>query len=291
MELRWEGEALRLAGAAGEFSLAGTLDCGQAFRWRRGEDGLWRGAAGGRALALRREGEDILLLGLAPGDLPFWERYFDLGRDYPALWARFRRNPTLRRALDRCPGIRVLRQEPWETLCTFILSANNNIPRIRGMVERLCQGWGEPIPGSDLRSFPGPERLASLSAGELAPVRAGWRGEYLLDAARRTAEGRLDLAALEELPTPEAQAALQEVRGVGVKVARCVLLFAYGRAECLPVDVWMDRVLREYYPRGLPRYLLPWAGIAQQSLFQWARLEGRRGDRPPPCNPGGKLVK
>ena len=272
MELRREGENLRLVGGAGQFALAETLDCGQAFRWRQGPEGRWEGAAGSRYLSLERQGEDILLLGLREEDRPFWESYFDLGRDYAALAALFRKNPVMRRALDFCPGIRVLRQDPWETLCTFILSANNNIPRIKGIVERLCQGWGEPIPGSGFRAFPPPEALAPLSPEDLAPLRAGWRGEYILDAARRVAEGRLDLEAVARMPTPEARKALMEVRGVGVKVAQCVLLFGFGRTECVPVDVWMDRVLKKYYPRGMPRYLLPWAGIAQQTLFHWVRV-------------------
>ncbi len=173
--------------------------------------------------------------------------------------------------MDFCSGIRVLRQEPWETLCTFILSANNNIPRIKGIVERLCQGWGETIPKTALRAFPTPERLAALSPGELAPIRAGWRSEYLLDAARRVAAGQLDLLALAQLPTEEALAGLLEVKGVGEKVARCVLLFGFGRVECIPMDVWMKRVMAELYPRGLPRYLRPYGGIAQQTLFHYYR--------------------
>lgn len=266
-----EPEGVRLRGMARQFALGETLDCGQAFRWRPAGEGRWEGVAGGRFLALERRGPDIFLLGVGEADLPFWRDYFDLGRDYPALEALFRRNPPLRRALDCCPGIRVLRQEPWETLCTFILSANNNIPRIKGIVERLCQGWGEAIPGTPLRSFPPPERLASLSVEELAPLRAGWRSGYLLDAARRVAEGRLDLRELERLPTPEALERLLEVKGVGEKVARCVLLFGFGRVECVPMDVWMKRVMAELYPRGFPRYLRPYGGIAQQTLFHYYR--------------------
>lgn len=263
-------QGLLLPGLAESFDLPRTLDCGQAFRWRRREDGGWEGAAGGRYLRLERRGADILLQAGA-ADLPFWRSYFDLDRDYPALWALFRRNPVLRQALGCCPGIRVLRQEPWETLCTFILSANNNVPRIKGIVERLCRGWGEAIPGCGFFAFPPPERLAPLSPGDLAPLRAGWRGEYLLDAARQVAEGRLDLGEVAGLPTPEARLRLREVKGVGAKVADCVLLFGFGRVECIPMDVWMKRVMAECYPKGLPRYLRPYGGIAQQVLFDYAR--------------------
>lgn len=276
VELRREGDEVRLPGMAGQLDLGGTLDCGQAFRWRQREDGSWEGAAGTRYLRLRREGEDILLAGAGEEDLPFWRAYLDLDRDYGELERVFRRNPVLRRALELCPGIRVLRQEPWETLCTFILSANNNIPRIKGLVERLCRGWGEEIPGTGWWAFPRAEVLAALGPEDLAPVRAGWRSGYLLDAARRVAEGRLDLTELEKLPTPAARERLLEVRGVGPKVADCVLLFGFGRVECVPMDVWMKRVMESCYPRGLPGYLRPWGGIAQQFLFQAAR-KGRQG--------------
>lgn len=269
-----EPAGIRLKGAGRQFALSETLDCGQAFRWRQREDGCWEGVAGGRYLCLESQGEDIFLHTVPEADLPFWRRYFDLERDYEELAVLFRKNPRLRRALASCPGIRVLRQEPWETLCTFILSANNNIPRIKGIVERLCQGWGEAVPGTGLPAFPKPEALAPLGEEDLAPLRAGWRSAYLLDAARQVAGGRLDLEETASLPTQEAEARLLEVKGVGKKVAQCVLLFGFGRVECIPMDVWMKRVMAELYPRGFPGYLRPYGGIAQQVLFHYYR-QGR----------------
>lgn len=269
-----EPAGIRLKGAGRQFALSETLDCGQAFRWRQREDGCWEGVAGGRYLCLESQGEDIFLQAVPEADLPFWRRYFDLERDYEELAVLFRKNPCLRRALASCPGIRVLRQEPWEALCTFILSANNNIPRIKGIVERLCQGWGEAVPGTGLPAFPKPEALAPLGEEDLAPLRAGWRSAYLLDAARQVAGGRLDLEETASLPTQEAEARLLEVKGVGKKVAQCVLLFGFGRVECIPMDVWMKRVMAELYPRGFPGYLRPYGGIAQQVLFHYYR-QGR----------------
>ncbi|MCI9510453.1 MAG: DNA-3-methyladenine glycosylase 2 family protein [Angelakisella sp.] len=269
-----EPAGIRLKGAGRQFALSETLDCGQAFRWRQREDGCWEGVAGGRYLCLESQGEDIFLQAVPEADLPFWRRYFDLERDYEELAVLFRKNPCLRRALAFCPGIRVLRQEPWEALCTFILSANNNIPRIKGIVERLCQGWGEAVPGTGLPAFPKPEALAPLGEEDLAPLRAGWRSAYLLDAARQVAGGRLDLEETASLPTQEAEARLLEVKGVGKKVAQCVLLFGFGRVECIPMDVWMKRVMAELYPRGFPGYLRPYGGIAQQVLFHYYR-QGR----------------
>ncbi len=269
-----EPAGIRLKGAGRQFALSETLDCGQAFRWRQREDGCWEGVAGGRYLCLESQGEDIFLQAVPEADLPFWRQYFDLERDYEELAVLFRKNPCLRRALASCPGIRVLRQEPWEALCTFILSANNNIPRIKGIVERLCQGWGEAVPGTGLPAFPKPEALAPLGEEDLAPLRAGWRSAYLLDAARQVAGGRLDLEETASLPTREAEARLLEVKGVGKKVAQCVLLFGFGRVECIPMDVWMKRVMAELYPRGFPGYLRPYGGIAQQVLFHYYR-QGR----------------
>lgn len=269
-----EPAGIRLKGARRQFALSETLDCGQAFRWRQREDGCWEGVAGGRYLCLESQGEDIFLQAVPEADLPFWRQYFDLERDYEELAVLFRKNPCLRRALAFCPGIRVLRQEPWEALCTFILSANNNIPRIKGIVERLCQGWGEAVPGTGLPAFPKPEALAPLGEEDLAPLRAGWRSAYLLDAARQVAGGRLDLEETASLPTQEAEARLLEVKGVGKKVAQCVLLFGFGRVECIPMDVWMKRVMAELYPRGFPGYLRPYGGIAQQVLFHYYR-QGR----------------
>ncbi len=269
-----EPAGIRLKGAGRQFALSETLDCGQAFRWRQREDGCWEGVAGGRYLCLESQGEDIFLQAVPEADLPFWRQYFDLERDYEELAVLFRKNPHLCRALASCPGIRVLRQEPWEALCTFILSANNNIPRIKGIVERLCQGWGEAVPGTGLPAFPKPEALAPLGEEDLAPLRAGWRSAYLLDAARQVAGGRLDLEETASLPTQEAEARLLEVKGVGKKVAQCVLLFGFGRVECIPMDVWMKRVMAELYPRGFPGYLRPYGGIAQQVLFHYYR-QGR----------------
>lgn len=169
------------------------------------------------------------------------------------------------------PGAsRVLRQDRWEALCSFIISQNNNIKRIRGIVETLCNTWGEPLPGRR-SSFPGPEVLASLTEEDLQPLRSGFRAKYILDAARKTASGEVDLDHVASLPTEEAAAELCRIRGVGIKVAHCALLYGFHRIECLPVDVWMKRVMSTMYPQGLPEELLPYAGIAQQYLFHYSR--------------------
>jgi len=178
----------------------------------------------------------------------------------------------LRAATQFSPGIRVLRQDGWEALCTFILSQNNNISRIKGLVGRLCEHFGRPIPGGF--DFPTPERLAALSVLDLEPVRCGFRAKYIIDAAKAVSGGRFDLSAIYTLPIDEAFAALQSIHGVGPKVAHCALLFGFGRTECLPVDVWMRRAMDAWFPQGLPEEIQPVAGIAQQYIFHYARTAG-----------------
>lgn len=270
MPVSYQTELL-LPGLSSCFDLAQTLDCGQAFRWRLQPDGSWRGVAHGRLLTLRHSAADILLLGLSPDDYhTVWQRYFDLDRDYPALQAALSVDPALRAAIAYAPGIRVLRQDPWETLCTFIISANNNIPRIKGIVERLCLLLGDPL-DDGCHAFPTPAQLAAADEASLSPLRCGYRARYLLDAAEQVARGRLPMAEAAELPTAELRLALQGVLGVGPKVADCVLLFGFGRVECCPMDTWMRKVMATLYPDGLPAQLLPYAGLAQQYLFHYAR--------------------
>lgn len=259
----------------GAFSLRDTLTCGQCFRWTQHPDGSFLGAASGRVCGAYQDGSSLTLEMDSPEDLPFWREYFDLDRDYDALAREFSADKTLAAAVRFAPGIRILAQDPWEALISFIISQNNRIERISAVIGRLCEVFGEPLPGG-LFSFPEPEILATQTEESLAPLRCGYRTSYLLDAARRTADGRLDLAAVSRADTDTARSMLLEVRGVGPKVAECVLLYGFGRLECFPVDTWIRRVMREYYPGGLPDCALRYAGIAQQFLFHYIRNAGKQ---------------
>ena len=256
---------------AADLDLDATFGCGQCFRWDRQPDGSWRGVACGRALHVRRQGGALVLEGGGPsGDELVWRRYFDADRDYGAIRKRLSADPVLRRAMGYAPGIRILRQDAWEALCSFIISQNNNIPRIRGIVGRLCGTFGEPVGEGDF-SFPPAQRLCGLDEADLAPLRCGFRAGYILDAARRVASGEVDLKALETLPIGRARQELQRIKGVGPKVAECTLLFGCGRLECFPLDVWMKRVCGCFYPQGFPERFARYGGIAQQYLFHYAR--------------------
>ncbi len=253
-------------------SLEKTLFCGQCFRWKREADGSFSGIAGGRRGRFSQTS-----LGAIEQD-PFWRGYFDLSTDYGAFCGKIERAaPSLAESVRACRGLRILRQDPWEALCTFILSQNNHIPRIRGIVERLCERFGAPIPGGGF-SFPAPQALAGCSVEELAPLRAGFRAKYVLDAARRVAAGEIDFDTLRVLPLENARAKLEEICGVGPKVADCTLLYGLHRLDAFPVDVWVRRALAAYLPGADPKEFGEAAGLLQQVLFVRIRAEnGRSG--------------
>ena len=266
---------LRFEDARG-LELDAALDCGQCFRWVRTPAG-WRGVVEGRAVLARTEGGALVLEGAEEADRAFWAGYFALDVDYPALLARFcAGSKRLAACVEQAPGIRVLRQPFFEALCTFILSQNNNIPRIKGLVERLCALCGDKL-ADEQYAFPTPRQLAACTPEQLAGLRAGWRADYLLHAARAVAEGRIDPDRLRALPLDEARAALMTIRGVGPKVADCTLLYGLGRWEAFPMDVWMKRAMGRLFPRGVPRCCRGHQGIAQQFIFDYARRSLPKG--------------
>jgi N-glycosylase/DNA lyase len=284
-----------------DFDPRHVFTCGQAFRWDRESDGSYTGVAGGRAACLaftpaasEEYAGDIAIKPLgstgsaAPcaneNDRNFWEDYLDLRRDYGAVKrALVEGDSVMARAVAYGAGIRILRQEVWETLISFIISQNNNIARIKGCVKRLCEHFGARIARADggaLFAFPSAETLAALSAEDLAVCGLGYRTKYVCSAARRVAElgGEAWLAGLRGAPLAEAREAVLSFRGVGPKVADCILLFGLGRIESFPVDVWTGRAMRSFYGTGEKGAAVsaaarfgPYAGIAQQYLFYYMR--------------------
>ncbi len=245
-------------------TLGQTLDCGQCFRWECLPDGSWRGCAGNRCAHLTAEN----LAGVLAE--PFWARYFDMGRDYGAIRRQLSTlDPLLGEAARYAPDLRILNQDPWEALCSFLLSQCNNIKRIKGLVARLCRAYGEPA--GEVASFPRPEALAGCSEQELRALGCGYRAGYVVAAARQTAEGKLDFARLRRLPLPEARRELMELPGIGPKVADCVLLYGLHRLEAFPMDVWMKRAMKTFFPGKKPEDFGNFAGIAQQYIFYYSR--------------------
>lgn len=254
-----------------DLSLKETLDCGQCFRWKEQEDGSFFGVVRGRAAVVQTEGDRLIIDGAEECDRCLWMDYFDLSRDYAAVKKQLSAiHPEMAQAARFAPGIRILRQEPWEALISFIISQNNNIKRITGIVDRLCQHFGEPI-GDGVFAFPAAEKLAALTPDDLMPIRAGFRHRYIIDAAEKVADGTVDPEAIRVLPYDEAKAALMQITGVGVKVADCVLLYGLHRLESFPLDVWMKRAMAALFDGIDPSAFGAYAGIAQQYIFHYAR--------------------
>ncbi len=256
---------------AAELDIRKTFECGQCFRWKAEEDGSYIGVAAGKILHVRSDGNKIFAD--CGDDTDFWQNYFDLGTDYTVAASLFAEPEYLKTCASYGAGIRILRQEPWETLCSFIISQCNNIPRIKTIVDTLCSMYGEELaPG--LFSFPSADRLAPLSETELAPLRSGYRTQYILDAARKVSEGTLVFDELRTMDTAEAFASVKRLNGVGDKVANCFMLYGLHRMDRFPVDVWMKRALKAHFPENFDSTVLgEYAGLAQQYIFYYARTQ------------------
>ncbi len=306
-----------------DYDLAATLDSGQAFRWQRCNDS-WVGVIGQRWVRLTQTTRDGIRAETA-GPVADWQwlrDYLQTDMDLDAVLKTFPNDMPMRDAVAACRGLRVLRQDPWECLASFILSSTKQIVQIRQIVALLCERFGEPIipaqvgravpspPPDDVStpiqqqshgahgvtrptrlleeggiySFPSAARLASVTEADLRACKMGFRAPHLLAAARRIADGKFDLERLRHLSLAEARGELMTLRGVGHKIADCVLLFAYGFDGAFPVDVWVERALRElYFPRRrvsakrllhfAATHFGPHAGYAQQYLFHYIRTK------------------
>ena len=252
------------------FDVGLTVDCGQSFRWKKTGDGIFKGIVSGKVIEIEEKNEKITFKNVSEKEfLSFWVKYFDLERKYEEIIENFE-DKYLKIACKEYYGIRIMKQEPWETVCSFIISQNNNIPRIKGIIERLCENFGEKI-GEEDYSFPSFEVISKLSEEDLAPIRAGFRNKYIIDAAKKFASGEISAEKINSLKIEEAREELLKIKGVGPKVAECVLLYGFGRVEAFPVDVWVRRIVSELYPEGLPECIKGNEGIAQQYLFHWRR--------------------
>lgn len=254
------------------FSVAQTFDCGQCFRFTEEENGV-SGFALGKAITIRQLSEnEIEITPCTKNEFESeWMEYLGLSEDYAAIRAELsemRKGDTaLSASMETGKGIRILRQPKWETLCSFIISQNNNIPRIKKLIAALC-AEGNKISGAGENVFPSPETLLAMGQERIFALKTGFRAAYLYDAAQKVTSGEVDLDKVASLPYSEAAAELCKIKGVGPKVAACTLLFGFGKYDAFPVDVWVKRLMEEYYGgmvsgADFGRY----AGIAQQYLF------------------------
>ncbi len=250
-------------------NIALSLDCGQAFRWRVENDNIWCGVVKNKYLKIKQNENNIIFYDTTEEEFNLiWKEYFDLERDYASILSSYDEK-SLNSACEAYNGIRILKQDEWEAICSFIISANNNIPRIKGIIERLCENFGERV--GERFSFPTPEKIAELEVSDLEIIRAGFRAKYILDAAKKISTKEVDIEEIKNMSFEDAKKELLKIKGVGEKVAQCALLYGFGRLEAFPQDVWVKRIVSELYPDGLPECIKGTEGIAQQYLFHWRR--------------------
>lgn len=266
-----------------DFDLTQIFECGQCFRWDKDGEG-WVGVAFGRALKIAQNGDMVTLFDTSLADWEnVWHDYFDMGRDYGEIKAQLCSGDVMPEAVAFGGGIRLLRQDPFECLISFIISASNNIPRIKKIISALCENFGEKITymGKSYYTFPSAQKIAALSLEDLAVIKAGFRDKYILAAANAVAEGRIDLECLKAASFDYAKAELLKLPGVGNKVCECVLLFSLEKYSSFPVDVWIKRIMEYCFFDGEQDKEIISAfarerfgdlgGFAQQYLFYWAR--------------------
>ncbi len=262
-----------------DIDLTHIFECGQCFRWVPAEGGEYAGAAGDKAARVSLEGDELTVEATG-GDEAFWRGYFDLGTDYGRIRAALADGePRIEAACRYGYGIRILKQDPFETIISFIISQNNNIPRIRKNIESLCRTYGHPIEGSEevssdgekVYSFPSPEALAEAGVSDLAALRLGYRSEYIKASAKQyLAEG-----------CPACREELLSFHGIGPKVANCIMLFGLRDTAAFPVDTWVKQIMNDMYGfemsdvKGMQAFAAekfgPLAGYAQQYLFYYYR--------------------
>lgn len=276
-----------------DYDLAATLSSGQAFRWQL-RNGAWEGVVGQRWVRLTQRERGVTAEAMEPvGNWEWLRHYLQLEIDLASVLATFPDDEPMRVAVAHCRGLRLLRQDPWECLASFILSSTKQIVQIQQIVAAVCGRFGGPVATpaghEPVRGFPSAAALARCSEADLRACKMGFRAPYLLASSRRVAEGKVDLGRLSSRPLAEARDQLMELSGVGRKIADCVLLFACGFPTAFPVDVWILKALRPlYFPRRRPtmKRLLqfsethfgPNGGYAQQYLFHYMRTKRRAAE-------------
>ena len=267
-----------------DYDLDATLCSGQAFRWRK-RQGLWEGVVGNRWVQLAARPAEIVAMAASPVESWDWLiEYLQLGVNVEPIIKSFPHDAAMQQAIQSCRGLRLLRQDPWECLASFILSSTKQIVQIEQIVDLLCRRYGRPIPskGEPACAFPTFHELAEVSEANLRACKMGFRAPNLLATARMLANGEADLGQIGRLDLRCARAELIKLPGVGPKIADCVLLFAYGFPKAFPIDVWVLKALKTLYfpkrkvtPKALREfaasYFGPNAGFAQQYLFHYMR--------------------
>jgi N-glycosylase/DNA lyase len=266
------------------FELAHIFECGQCFRWDRQENGSYIGVAFGKVLEVEKRNDDVLLYNVTEEDFrEIWADYFDLYRDYGTLKEVLSKDPLLKKSVEFGQGIRILNQEPFEMILSFIISSNNRIPMIKRGIKRISEKWGRRITykGNEYFTFPQLDEIKDATLDELAACGIGFRAKYIKNTVESIYKNGTDINWICEQESEECHKELQKFTGVGPKVADCIMLFSMRKHSAFPVDVWVKRAMQHFYLA--PDVSLPkirefgidkfgeLSGFAQQYLFYYAR--------------------
>lgn len=275
------------------FELPHIFDCGQCFRWNMDESGNYTGVAFGRVIELEKSGEDVIIYNTNLKDFnDIWLDYFDLQRDYSSIKEEFRKDELLKKAVDFGYGIRLLQQDPFELLMSFIISANNRIPMIKKAIENISRKYGKEVSykGKVYYTFPTLEEFNIITEEEADSLGVGFRGKYILKSLEDLRNKKYNLDIIKSKNDDECHKELQQFSGVGPKVADCIMLFSMNKYSAFPVDVWVKRAMQFFYVA--PDVSLPkirqfardkfgsLSGFAQQYLFYYARENNIKIDYP-----------
>lgn len=267
-----------------DFNPTHTFMCGQCFRWEIEDDGSYTGVAFSKAVNISCKDNTLVIKNITPEEFTCqWKDYLDLDTDYNMIRVRLSNDTNVKTAMDYGWGIKILNQEIFECLISFIISTQNTIPRIKKIVSTLSQMYGNKIElsGKPYYAFPTLDQLSNVTVDDLSSLKAGYRASYIVDAVNKIKSGEVDISHLKEMPYDKAKHELMKIKGVGPKVADCVLLFSCGKKEAFPIDVWVKRTMQTLYlgydakekeiHSFADEHFGKYAGVAQQYLFYYAR--------------------
>lgn len=283
-EIEIEGIPAVVVKNVDNFELAHIFECGQCFRWNKTEGGSYIGVAFGKVIEVEKKGNDVLIYNTNEEEFKdIWVRYFDLYRDYSEIKTILKKDSLLEKSVIFGNGIRLLQQEPFEIIISFIISANNRIPMIKRAIDKISKKWGETVEYKDntYYTFPTIEKLKDVTEEELELCGTGFRAKYIADTVNKIYNKEFDIDCIKEKSDDDCHKALQNFMGIGPKVADCIMLFSMGKYSAFPVDVWVKRAMQHFYlaPDLSLKKIRDFgrdkfgeiSGFAQQYLFYYAR--------------------
>lgn len=254
-----------------DFDLEKTFECGQCFRWNKQSDGGYVGVVKNKVICIHKIGNEIVLKDTSIEDFnSVLKNYFDLETNYADINNAISNMPFIGDACAYSKGIKILKQDPWEALISFIISQNNNIPRIKNIISDFCKKFGKKI-HREYFTFPTVKELENITLNDLASLKCGFRDKYIIDAIKKIINKEVILDDLYCMDVEEARDVLMKIKGVGKKVADCTLLYGFSKMDCFPTDVWIKKVMAKFFSNGLPPIKKEYMGVVQQYIFYYVR--------------------